>query len=319
MGEYTSHYITRHRVAVHFPGSCSLQLTDGKKTRRCFVQFPIAIFQIFCCKMWPQHTRFVFGMSTNTQCIWKMGPKRGIYCEMKFYTELQIEGEKIISFVIHVTENTQTVQFSPSAFAQFSFSSQLCFSVFLCNCSPFQKNWSTHLSSKKNQSSGDCGFWHSLFVSVSGAYRTFIVVSRNFSTFHTFSAMKVFFSFQCFASDQYCVCVWQPLAPAGHQPVPGFLREHKNALGRILIRNSSKFGQKFGPFCQSSSDGECFHYGAAVGPPVVGHQSLLSRLKVLKQFTELKIWSKRETIRRRFGSFWRRFCGWTKQGILKKK
>ena len=45
-----------------------------------------------------------------------MGPKRGIYCEMKFYTELQIEGEKIISFVIHVTENTQTVQFSPSAF-----------------------------------------------------------------------------------------------------------------------------------------------------------------------------------------------------------
>ena len=205
------------------------------------------------------------------------------------------------------------------AFAQFSFSSQLCFSVFLCNCSPFQKNWSTHLSSKKNQSSGDCGFWHSLFVSVSGAYRTFIVLSRNFSTFHTFSAMKVFFSFQCFASDQYCVCVWQPLAPAGHQPVPGFLREHKNALGRILIRNSSKFGQKFGPFCQSSSDGECFHYGAAVGPPVVGHQSLLSRLKVLKQFTELKIWSKRETIRRRFGSFWRRFCGWTKQGILKKK
>ena len=45
-----------------------------------------------------------------------MGPKRGIYYEMKFYTELQIEGEKIISFVIHVTENTQTVQFSPSAF-----------------------------------------------------------------------------------------------------------------------------------------------------------------------------------------------------------
>ena len=88
--------------------------------------------------------------------------------------------------------------------------------------------------------------------------------------------MKVFFSFQCFASDQYCVCVWQPLAPAGHQPVPGFLREHKNALGRILIRNSSKFGQKFGPFCQSSSDGECFHYGAAVGPfiPSQGSQAI---------------------------------------------
>ena len=210
--------------------------------------------------------------STHPLCVWdehkytvhlKNGSKRGIYCEIKFYTELQIEGEKIISF-----EYSNNAIFTKCfcAFAQFSFSSQLCFSVFLCNCSPFQKNWSTHLSSKKNQSSGDCGFWHSLFVSVSGAYRTFIVVSRNFSTFHTFSAMKVFFSFQCFASDQYCVCVWQPLAPAGHQPVPGFLREHKNALGRILIRNSSKFGQKFGPFCQSSSDGECFHYGAAVGP-----------------------------------------------------
>ena len=32
---------------------------------RCFVQFPIAIFQIFGCKMWPQHARFVFWMSTN--------------------------------------------------------------------------------------------------------------------------------------------------------------------------------------------------------------------------------------------------------------
>ena len=36
MGEYTSHYITRHRVAVHFPGSCSLQLTDGKKNSTLF-------------------------------------------------------------------------------------------------------------------------------------------------------------------------------------------------------------------------------------------------------------------------------------------
>ena len=37
-----------------------------EKTRRCFVQFPIAIFQIFCSKMWPQHNRFVLGRSTNT-------------------------------------------------------------------------------------------------------------------------------------------------------------------------------------------------------------------------------------------------------------
>ena len=38
---------------------------EKKTRRRCFVQFPIAIFQIFGCKMWPQHARFVFWMSTN--------------------------------------------------------------------------------------------------------------------------------------------------------------------------------------------------------------------------------------------------------------
>ena len=50
--------------------SCSSAATIDrwrKKTRRCFVQFPIrAIFQIFCSKMWPQHNRFVLRMSTNT-------------------------------------------------------------------------------------------------------------------------------------------------------------------------------------------------------------------------------------------------------------
>ena len=142
----------------------------------------------------------------------------------------------------------------------------------------------------------------SVFVCLQKINNNFLSVKPTFQLeyFTLFQRSKVFLTFGWLV-DKSVLCVGLATISNSWTPTSaGLFARPKNALGRILIpAPSSKFGQKSSclpPLCQSSSDGECFHYGVRL-------PSLLSRLKVLKQFTKLKIWSKRETIRRRFGSF----------------
>ena len=124
-------------------------------------------------------------------------------------------------------------------------------------------------------------------------------ISVMFSVFFAFFSISQYFSLSS-GTNQYCERVSPPpLGAAGHQPELGFLPGgwHKNPVGRILIPvlTTQNLASNSAPLSKLQWWGMLSLWTAVALP--------FSRLKVLKQFTKLKIWSKQETIWHRLRIF----------------
>ena len=95
MGEYTSHYITRHRVAVHFPGSCSLQLTDGKKLDAVLSNFRSQYFRYFAAKCDLNTPALCLGWAQIHSASEKWVQKGGFIVRWNFTQNFKLKGRRL--------------------------------------------------------------------------------------------------------------------------------------------------------------------------------------------------------------------------------
>ena len=241
---------------------------------RCFVQFPIAIFQIFGCKMWPQHARFVFWMSTN------------IHPSVTASVQKLAQSRLRLSFCVFVFspifQKTEAPQCSRNKYLaeRVSF---LTFSVSLCLARSQNQLWHIPIRST---------FYTILLTSLHILSNNARDISAIFSIFFTF--FQYFTVFLTFLSDKSVLWARLPATiRSSWTPTRAGLFAllwHKNPVGRILILVllTQNLARISAPLSKLQWWGMLSLWTAVALP--------FSRLKVLKQFTKLKIWSKQETI-----------------------